>query len=78
MGCAMHIYVFKVNNVECLYCLIFQPIRISLLGYSSLFWHICMVTEYLDSVAHCQGLSALFCMLVLLPLDRVCLHFIAC
>ena len=78
MGCAMHIYLYKVNNVECLYRLTFQPIRISLLGYFSLFWHIRMVTECLDSVAHCQGLSAFYCMLVVLPVDRVCLHSIAC
>ena len=51
MGWAMHIYVYKVNNVECLYSLTFQPIRILLLGYSALFWNIHMVTECLDSVA---------------------------
>ena len=76
----MHIYVYKVNNVKCIYSLTFQPIRILLLSYSALFRHIRMVTECLGSVAPCQGLSALYCMLVLvvLPLVRVCLHSIAC
>ena len=61
MGWAI-IYVYKVNNVECLYSLTFKPIRLLLLGYSFSFWHIRMVTECL----------------ILLPRARVCLHFIAC
>ena len=78
MGWAMHIYVFKVNNVECLYSLTFQPIRILLLGSSALFRHIRMVTECLGNVATCQGLSAFYCMLVVLPLVRIGQHSIAC
>ena len=75
----MHIYVYKVNNVECSYSLTFQPIRILFLSYSALLWHICMVTECLGSVAPCHGLSFLYCILVMvvLPLVRVCLHSIA-
>ena len=54
MRWAMHIYIYKVNNVVWLYGLIFQPIRILLLGYSALFGHIRMVTECFDSFAPCQ------------------------